>query len=64
MKYILPVIAMLLTGACAQKNVVQQQEKIPALDYQRCLDAEKMGGAEGIAKECGALRQEIEQNHN
>ncbi|WP_158780560.1 ChiQ/YbfN family lipoprotein [Pantoea sp. BAV 3049] len=60
MKYVLPVIAMLLLGGCAQKTTAPQ-ENIPSRDYQRCLDAEQMGGGEAIEARCGKLQQEIEQ---
>lgn len=59
MKYVLPVIAMLLLGGCVQKSTAPQ-ENIPSRDYQRCLDAEQMGGGEAIEARCGKLSQEIE----
>lgn len=59
MKYVLPVIAMLLLGGCVQKSPAPQ-ENIPSRDYQRCLDAEQMGGGEAIEARCGKLSQEIE----
>lgn len=61
MKYILPVIALLLSGGCAQKTTVPQ-ENIPGRDYQRCLDAEQMGGGEAIEARCSKLKQEIEHS--
>ncbi|WP_034913371.1 ChiQ/YbfN family lipoprotein [Erwinia sp. 9145] len=60
MKSMLALIAMLMLSACATKSAEQPQETIPGLDYQRCLDAEQMGGAENIEARCGKLQQETE----
>lgn len=59
MKYVLPVIAMVLLVGCGQKRPAPQ-ETIPSRDYERCLDARQMGGGEAIEARCGKLSQEIE----
>lgn len=52
--------AVLLMSGCAA-SVTVPAEPVPSRDYQRCLDAEQMGGAEKIAARCGKLNEEIEQ---
>lgn len=42
-----------------QHRVFARRETVRVLDYQRCLDAEKMGGGEGVSDRCGQLWQEI-----
>ncbi|WP_456309314.1 ChiQ/YbfN family lipoprotein [Serratia proteamaculans] len=37
-----------------------RREAIKVLDYERCLDAEKKGGGEGIHDHCDQLWQEIQ----
>ncbi len=59
MKYILPVITMPVLGGGVQKSTASQ-ENISGRDYQRCLDAEQMGGGEAIEARCGKLSQETE----
>lgn len=39
---------------------VPKDEAIKVLDYERCLDAKKMGGGEGVHDRFGQLRQEIQ----
>ncbi|MFG1175021.1 ChiQ/YbfN family lipoprotein [Erwiniaceae bacterium CAU 1747] len=47
-----------------QHRVFAQRESVRVLDYQRCLDAEKMGDGEVIHTRCQKLWQEIQQaNH-
>ncbi|MFK8256517.1 ChiQ/YbfN family lipoprotein [Erwinia sp. AnSW2-5] len=54
--------ALLLCGCVSQVPGANtpRREAIKALDYERCLDAEKMGGGEGVHDHCGQLRQEIQ----
>lgn len=54
--------ALLLCGCVSQvsDNSSTRPEEIRVLDYERCLDAEKMGGGEGVHDQCGQLRQEIQ----
>lgn len=40
-----------------------KKETVRVLDYQRCLDAEKMGGGEAIESRCGQLWKEIQQSN-
>lgn len=60
MNAIFAVITMLLLSGCTTQSTGLSQEPIPSRDYQRCLDAEKMGASEGIEARCGKLQQEIE----
>lgn len=47
-----------------QHRQFAREETVRVLDYERCLDAEKMGGGEGIDDRCGQLWQEIQHaNH-
>ncbi|AXU95963.1 hypothetical protein CI789_12450 [Erwinia persicina] len=52
-----------LLGSLHQQPQHQQfarQESVRVLDYERCLDAEQMGGGEGVHERCGKLWQEIQ----
>lgn len=40
-----------------------QRETVRMLDYQRCLDAEQMGGGELIHSRCQRVWKEIKQNN-
>ncbi|QKJ86385.1 hypothetical protein PMPD1_1428 [Paramixta manurensis] len=60
MKKIFPlVISMMSLCACVQSGPVSTTETVPSIDYQRCLDAEKMGGGDVIETRCGKLQHEI-----
>lgn len=54
--------ALLLCGCVSQMpgGSAPKRETIKVLDYEHCLDAEKMGGGEGVHDQCGQLRQEIQ----
>lgn len=54
--------ALLLCSCVSQMpgTHTSRHEAIKVLDYERCLDAERMGGGEGVHDHCGQLWQEIQ----
>ncbi|CAK9885726.1 MAG: putative lipoprotein ChiQ [Candidatus Erwinia impunctatus] len=52
---------VLALSACTQESSAPK-ERISTLDYQRCLDAEQMGGGDVIEARCDRLLKEIEHN--
>ena len=43
-----------------QHQIFAKKETVRVLDYQRCLNAEKMGGGDSIHHRCGKLWKEIQ----
>lgn len=54
------ITTTLLLSACMY-SPPSSVESVPSRDYQRCLDAEQMGGGEAVAERCNKLSEEIGQ---
>ncbi|WP_067702326.1 lipoprotein [Erwinia sp. ErVv1] len=63
MKKILLLIASVLVLAACSSGPAPSPERIPARDYQHCLDAEQMGGGDEVQDRCGRLSEEIEHKN-
>lgn len=51
-----------LAGCCGARQPSSSRggnEPVKVIDYEKCLDAEKMGGGDTFYDRCGKLRQEI-----
>ena len=59
-KVIYLMTAVILLSGCVSRGS-ESTETLPGRDYQRCLDAEQMGGGELVASRCGKLSEEIEK---